>query len=322
MRKIVGIGETVFDIVFKNDIPQTAVPGGSTFNALISLGRTAAADGLAEVLFVSETGSDHVGDIIVSFMQENGVNVQAITRNPGTQSHISLAFLDGNNDAHYQFYKDHAHASVDASKAYSIEFNRNDIVLFGSFFAINPVIRDFTRTLLQKARAAGAIIFYDINFRRNHRKDLPSVMGNIEENCRLSDFVRGSADDFDCLYGCTDSDVIYNEKLKGLCQNLIVTQGAGPTQFFRSDGRRQSFPVEKIETVSTIGAGDNFNAGFIYGLLRAGILQEDCHLLDDNTLAEIVHTASLFSANVCKSINNYVDPTTLRKLIGNHYQSS
>ncbi len=35
MRKVIGIGETVFDIIFKEDNPVAAVPGGSTFNAII-----------------------------------------------------------------------------------------------------------------------------------------------------------------------------------------------------------------------------------------------------------------------------------------------
>ena len=39
MRKVIGIGETVLDIIFKNNQPQRAVPGGSAFNAIISLGR-------------------------------------------------------------------------------------------------------------------------------------------------------------------------------------------------------------------------------------------------------------------------------------------
>ena len=39
MRKVIGIGETVLDIIFKDDEPVSAVPGGSVFNALISLGR-------------------------------------------------------------------------------------------------------------------------------------------------------------------------------------------------------------------------------------------------------------------------------------------
>ena len=39
MRRVIGIGETVLDIIFKDDQPISAVPGGSTFNCLVSLGR-------------------------------------------------------------------------------------------------------------------------------------------------------------------------------------------------------------------------------------------------------------------------------------------
>lgn len=39
MRKVIGIGETVLDIIFKDGKPIEAVPGGSTFNGIVSLGR-------------------------------------------------------------------------------------------------------------------------------------------------------------------------------------------------------------------------------------------------------------------------------------------
>ena len=39
MRKIFGIGETILDIIFQNNQPYKAVPGGSVFNGLITLGR-------------------------------------------------------------------------------------------------------------------------------------------------------------------------------------------------------------------------------------------------------------------------------------------
>ena len=38
-QRVIGIGETVLDILFKDDQPQKAVPGGSTFNSIVSLGR-------------------------------------------------------------------------------------------------------------------------------------------------------------------------------------------------------------------------------------------------------------------------------------------
>ena len=51
MRKVIGIGETVLDIIFKNDQPIGAVPGGSVFNGIISLGRSG-----VPASFISETG--------------------------------------------------------------------------------------------------------------------------------------------------------------------------------------------------------------------------------------------------------------------------
>ena len=63
MRKVIGIGETVLDIIFKDDEPVSAVPGGSVFNALISLGRTGDKTSL-----LSETGKDHIARRIIRFL--------------------------------------------------------------------------------------------------------------------------------------------------------------------------------------------------------------------------------------------------------------
>ena len=57
MRKVIGIGETILDIVFKNNQPTKAVPGGSVFNGLISLGRAG-----VDATLISEVGNDRVGD--------------------------------------------------------------------------------------------------------------------------------------------------------------------------------------------------------------------------------------------------------------------
>ena len=69
MRKVIGIGETILDIIFKNEQPTVAVPGGSTFNGIISLGRME-----VPVTMITETGNDRVGKTIKQFMEENGVN--------------------------------------------------------------------------------------------------------------------------------------------------------------------------------------------------------------------------------------------------------
>ena len=67
------------------------------------------------------------------------------------------------------------------------------------------------------------------------------------------------------------------------------------------------YPVDTTDTVSTIGAGDNFNAGFIYGLLRQGITRD--HLdrgLTQQQWNGLIADALAFAAESCKSIYNYI----------------
>lgn len=306
MRSIYGIGETVYDIIFKDNQPQRAVPGGSCFNSLISLGRC----GLHPTM-ATETGDDHVGRIIIDFMQKNGVSTDHVTVNPGTKSHVSLAFLDENNDAHYQFYKDHASASVEP---HFPDFQPDDIVLFGSFFAVNPVIRPYTREFLQRAKAAGCIIYYDVNFRAAHIADLPNVMDNIVENMSLATIVRGSTEDFECLFGETDPDAVYRQHVAPHCRNFICTAGGAGVLTFFGDCR-QSFAVAPIDTVSTIGAGDNFNAGVIYSIVRRHIRLADLTEPSAETVAAMVDAGQRFSAEVCQLFDNYVTPQFARRLL-------
>lgn len=305
MKKIIGIGETVLDVIFKNEQPTAAVPGGSTFNAMISLGRTAAAEFPdVQVYMVTEVGDDHVGGIVTSFMESNGVRSDWVTRYPGGKTPLSLAFLNERNDAEYQFYKDLPKDGLTSADAGKVTFSEGDIVVFGSYFAINPNLRDFVRTLLESAHSAGAVIYYDINFRKNHMNELPGAMAFIEQNCRLSDFVRCSEEDCGYLFGTTDPETVYMQHISQLCRNFICTRGGDPVLVFSGD-YRGSFEVPDVKTVSTIGAGDNFNAGFVYGLVSR-IEKSPLTELGPDEWGRQIHIASQFSSAVCESIENYV----------------
>ena len=78
MRKVIGIGETILDIIFRGDQPSAAVPGGSVFNGIVSLGRMG-----INVGFISETGNDRVGNIILQFMRENHIPNRSCKCIPG-----------------------------------------------------------------------------------------------------------------------------------------------------------------------------------------------------------------------------------------------
>lgn len=296
-RSAFGIGETVLDIIFKNDQPQAANPGGSVFNSMISLGRSG-----VPATFVSQTGDDHVGDIVVNFLRDNGVCPDYVYRQPNTKSHISLAFLNDQNDARYQFYKDHA--SVQLTQDFP-NVQEGDVVLFGSFFAINPVIRKQVLQFMQRAKQRGAMVYYDINFRKPHLADLPVCMPNLLENLALSDVVRGSSEDFEILYGERDSTMIYEKHIKPRCPFLIYTDGAREIHVHTPDNHL-TFPVQQIPTVSTVGAGDSFNAGFVYGLIKEQIYQEQMVNLQLDKWSILIEHGQRFSREVCQRLENYI----------------
>ena len=374
--KIVGIGETVFDIVFKDGKPQAAVPGGSVFNAIISLGRTAgaAASGSASgvsasggtvasstaasstaarcsaprVIMATQMGKDNVAEIITGFMRRNNVETTHAICVEGRQSTISLAMLDSRNDARYEFFRDSAMPKFQTP---DIEFEPGDILLFGSFFAISPATRLQVRELVARARSQGAIIYYDINFRKGPHGNAPHIKEYIEENCALSTIVRGSSEDIGNIYGeCTAAET-YRDHISSLCSNFICTKGADSTEVF-SPGFHAIYPVHKIETLSTIGAGDNFNAGVVYTLSQlpalaalsapcaasaASVATSACGAtpaagathasgatpacsvipaaltLGKEAWNKIVTTAHLFSAEVCQSYENYVPEDFLKR---------
>ncbi len=297
MRKVIGIGETILDIVFKNGQPNKAVPGGSVFNGLISLGRAG-----VDATLISEVGNDRVGDTILNFMKENGVKNDHVCVYPDSKSPVSLAFLNEKNDAEYIFYKDYPKLRLDVELP---EINSDDIVMFGSFYAVSPLIRNKVKELLDKARSVGAIIYYDVNFRSTHKNDAIKLLPTILENFEYADIIRGSSEDFENMFGMTDADKIYKGKVAFYCPRFICTNG-GESVCLRTSSLTKDYEVAPLQTVSTIGAGDNFNAGLVYGILKNRIRRADLDELTEEDWDKIIASGMAFSREVCVSLDNYI----------------
>lgn len=307
MRKVIGIGETVLDIIFRGDQPIRAVPGGSAFNAMISLGRAG-----VPAAFISETGNDRVGQNVKNYLAANHVDASGVCVFPDSKSPLSLAFLDDQNNAEYIFYKDHPHDRLDFTYP---EVGPDDVVLFGSYFAINPVVRPQVKTFFEYAKSRGAILYYDVNYRASHRNEVVKLTPNILENLEMADIVRGSDEDFSIMYGKNDADSVYRSEISFYTKNFIYTRGSQPIEVRAAGNFSKQYPVQVTETVSTIGAGDNFNAGFVYGLIKYGITHADI----DNGLGEqqwdrLIACAQAFAANCCQSINNSIDENFAKNL--------
>ncbi|MFB6318942.1 PfkB family carbohydrate kinase [Saccharicrinis sp. FJH54] len=304
MRKVIAIGETVLDIIFKDEQPVAAKPGGSSFNALISLGRT----GIPST-FISETGKDKVGDLIIRFLEQNNIETKYITRFENGKSALALAFLNENNDAEYEFYKTYPKERLQSGFP---EVHSDDFILFGSYFAINPALRNQVKGLVNKANQNNAIVYYDPNFRSSHLHQLDAIKATIFENFSDATIIRGSDEDFYNILKSENTDEIYRQVCKNE-QPLIYTMSSEGIKIILKD-HTYRFPVQKLEPLSTIGAGDNFNAGFAYALFKYNINRNELKELDESMWKKITEIATSFSSEVCMSYDNYVSVDFANKI--------
>jgi len=295
-RKVFALGETVLDLVSDCGLEFDGIPGGSMLNASVSLGRMG-----IDVEFISEFGADKAGDLISNFLLSNSVKTTFSTRHPANKTSIALAFLDKNKNASYTFYHD---VPEEIPTTETPEFQKDDILLFGSFYAVKANRRNYVLKIVKNAVEAGATIYYDLNIRKAHANEMDILMPSFIENMAASTIVKGSDEDFFHLFGLSNPEEIY-KKVSSFCKTMIITCGEKP-MFIFTPNNCKSYNINKIEPVSTIGAGDNFNAGFIYGLATMESASKSTFDFSKVEMDRIVGCGMAFASETCMSSENYI----------------
>ena len=302
--KIIGIGETIVDIIFKNNQPISAKSGGSTFNTLISLGRLN-----VPCFFISEIGNDRLGENVKQCLTENNISTDYIYQFSAGKSPVALAFLDEKNNADYIFHKDYPKQRLNITFP---TVNLNDILIFGSYFSVNPALRNRVLELLHNAKNNDAIIYYDPNYRKAHLSELSNLKASIEENFVFADIIRGSDEDFLNIYEESDIDAVY-ANISRFCTNFICTK-AEKGVFLYTKNFTKTYSTPTIKTISTVGAGDSFNAGILYGLQKLNISKQELPDLSEEKWDKLIEYAILFATDVCQSYENYISKKLVNDL--------
>jgi len=295
-RRVFGFGETVFDIIFKDGQPLAAKPGGSVLNSFVSLGRLD-----WNPCFISEYGRDSVGELIDLFLHENGVDTQFVNRFSDGKSALALAFLDKENNASYSFYKDFP---VKRLQELPDDLREDDIVLFGSIYASNAEVRSSVLRFLELAKNAGALIIYDPNFREAHLSELEELKPRVLENLEYADIIRGSNEDFQFLFGIDNPEEL-GSLINTDSKILVYTKNTEGIEAI-NNSFKIFVPSEKLNPVSTIGAGDNFNAGMVHYLLEKGIQKSGIRTIPKDDIQGMVQTGVKFASHVCMQYDNYI----------------
>jgi len=300
--RIFTIGETTYDISFRDGNPVGACSGGSAYNSAISLGRCR-----LPVSLISTFGNDRVGDLSMAFLVQNGVNGDLIKRFNG-QSRIALAFFDSDNNAEYSFYQ----ASKDVFPDYP-DPRRNDILLLGSSFALRDNGREELVSFLLRAKTAGCIIIYDPNARQQV-SGKPDILNKILENISLATIVKGSDQDFRNIFGLENGLSVYSHISEPGKKTLVYTKGADGAELHTPDYHLVT-AAKETRVVSTIGAGDNFTAGIVYGIYNYVVNNQLPEALTFHNWEGIMNSGTLFASEVCGSRENYLPEETAKRLL-------
>lgn len=295
MRTVWGLGEVLLDVIFKENRPIGANPGGSVLNALVSLSRIGRKTSL-----ISEIGKDQVGQLILNFLCDNCIEIDHLYQHCDGSTTLAMAFLNEQNDATYQFYKNQPKERFAAPLP---SLKEEDIFLYGSTLSINQETRDCIIPIINKAVDSNAIIVYDPNCRQNHTNN-PLVLKLIKENFKNSSLVRCSDEDLRAIFGQIPLVEAINQAHKW-CKNIIVTQNSSSVIAYFGDTKYE-MAVEKIKVVNTIGAGDNFNAGIINSIISQNITKSELIKLTPNQINNMLKCGIEFSREVCLSTENYI----------------
>ena len=293
---VFAVGETVLDIIFRDGQVQAARAGGSMLNSAVSLGRCG-----IHVSLISETGQDQTGNMIKTFLENNGVQTRYLHQYNEMKTALAMAFLDERGDASYDFYKNYPAQRLSGPLP---RFEPNTLLLFGSWFGIDPALRSRLQHIMEAARKAGSILYYDPNFRRPHLKQLPLVKPFILENMAAAHIIRASHEDLELIFGIStleEWEVL--PQVRG--KVLILTRAAGTAELRHGPVHIQ-LPAQPVQVVSTIGAGDNFNAGIIYGLLQQQCQLNTMENFSPEQWKEILRLGLTFAAASVQSYDNWV----------------
>jgi len=187
----------------------------------------------------------------------------------------------------------------------------DDIILCGSIYAITREIRNRFVQLVERSKQNGGIVIYDPNFRLAHASELNELKPLIIENMKMATIIRGSDEDFKNIFRADTPDRAW-DVIRNYCNCMVYTASEDGV-YVRTTGFSGKFNVKKIKPVSTIGAGDNFNAGMIAAICINGITCEELAKMGEERWRKIVSTGVDFASDVCMSYENYISLAFARR---------
>ena len=232
-------------------------------------------------------GDDPVGDFILHFLNNEGVETRFIPRKPEHRTSAVVLGIEPPDRFPLVYYRDNCadiNLTIDDVLAAPID----DCKVFqfaGTNLSLEPS-RSATMFAAEMARAAGAKVVFDVDFRPDQWHDVRAFGVVARSALRLVDVVIGTEDEInaamlsDVAQMSLTHSQISDTKVAGDTGSAIAFMltmgpeavvekiGSEGARIHLADGEVIDAPGFPVEVTNILGAGDAFGGGFLYGLVN------------------------------------------------------
>jgi len=271
MNKVISFGEALVDMLSNRIDDQsgttneafTKFPGGAPANVAAAVGKLG-----GRSYFAGKVGQDMFGDFMRTSLQQAGVNTDYLLST--TQAKTALAFvsLDPTGERSFEFYRaPSADLFFTAEEFKDDWFGEPGIFHFCSNTLTEPGIRAATQAGVEKAKAAGCIVSFDINLRPNLWPQQRDPFEPIWHCIVQADLVKLCAEELAFVCRGRSPQTVVQQMLDGGVTLVLITDGGKPLRYHTAHGQGQLTPPP-VTTVDSTAAGDAFVGGLLYTLAQ------------------------------------------------------
>ena len=257
-----GDGFRSSNLVF-TDAPLTILMGGNGGNSayvLAGLGTPVALGGAV--------GQDLLGDVLVGWLTERGVNLDGLALSPTHATSTSTILMA---DAGSQVVFHHLGSTAQAcyEDIPSELLSATDVFLATSFPLLTRMRADGFARILEAVHSRGGITALDVGPAIGD----PVTVAELTPLLPTIDYLLGNSHEITSLTGATKWSEAAQQLLDAGARRVVIKQGEAGASLW-SATERIHVPAFPVAVNISVGAGDSFNAGFLYGVQQGWALAD------------------------------------------------
>lgn len=262
MAEVLCFGEALMDMLAEPSGSYRPYAGGAPANVAVALAKLSVGSA-----FVGMLAEDTFGDLLLQGLKAAGVSTAQVARTKEANTALAFVSLDAQGERRFSFYRPPAADLLFRAEHFRPEaFKQAAAFHCCSNSLTEPSIAEATMEGVRLARAAGAVVSVDMNYRPGLWPTHADARPRIWSLLRQADVVKLSSSELAYLAEpMRDEQVAIAKLWEGSTQWLLITDGPGLIRHLTCD-KEDSASTYEVKSINTTGAGDAFVAGILASL--------------------------------------------------------